>query len=50
VYSAAHNGANATYTTNMGNGGSGSNVFAADDAAGNSKDNSALSVGIIHNF
>jgi predicted porin len=49
VYAAAHNGANATYTTNMGNGGAGSNVFAAADAGG-SKDNSALSVGLIHNF
>jgi predicted porin len=45
VYSAAHNGANAAYTTDMGNGGSGSNVTAI---AG--KDNSAFSVGIIHNF
>jgi predicted porin len=45
AYSAAHNGANAAYTTDMGNGGSGSNVTAI---AG--KDNSAFSVGIIHNF
>jgi predicted porin len=49
VYAAAHNGANATYTTNMGNSGAGSNVFSAADAGG-SKDNSALSVGLIHNF
>jgi predicted porin len=45
VYAAAHNGTNGTYTTDMTNSGSGSNV-----AAVMGKDNSALSVGIIHKF
>jgi predicted porin len=45
VYSAAHNAANAGYTTDMGNAGAGSNV-----AAITGKDNSAVSVGLIHNF
>jgi predicted porin len=45
VYSAAHNAANAGYTTDMGNSGSGSNVTAITG-----KDNSAFSVGIIHKF
>jgi predicted porin len=45
VYSAAHNAANAAYSTDMGNSGAGSNV-----AAVTGKDNSAVSVGIIHNF
>jgi predicted porin len=45
VYAAAHNNTSAAYTTDMTNSGSGSNVAAI---AG--KDNSAFSVGIIHNF
>jgi predicted porin len=45
VYAAAHNNTNATYTTDMTNSGSGSNVTAI---AG--KDNSAFSVGLIHKF
>jgi predicted porin len=45
VYAAAANGANASYTTDMAGSGSGSNVTAVTG-----KDNSALSVGIIHNF
>ncbi len=45
VYAAAHNAANAGYTTDMASGGSGSVVTAITG-----KDNSALSVGIIHNF
>ncbi len=45
VYSAAHNGSGASYTTDMTSSGSGSNVTAIMG-----KDNSALSVGIIHNF
>jgi predicted porin len=45
AYAAAHNEAGATYTTDMANGGSGSNVSAVTG-----KDNSAVSVGVIHNF
>jgi predicted porin len=45
VYAAAHNNTNAGYTTDFNNGGSGSNVTAIQG-----KDNSAFSVGIIHNF
>jgi predicted porin len=45
VYAAAHNNTSAAYTTDMTNSGSGSNVGAIPG-----KDNSAFSVGIIHNF
>lgn len=45
VYASAHNNSGASYTTDMGNSGSGSNVTAIMG-----KDNSAFSVGIIHAF